>query len=87
MPFSSVQGLGAVEAVASRGSTDDSIVTSADELWASARQWRSIVSAESKAVTHGQMLVSLQMDVPLLNPRFLHAVVKVRCPVWCGAQR
>jgi hypothetical protein len=29
-----------------------------------------------QAVQHGQMLVSLQMNVQLQNPRFLHSVVK-----------
>jgi hypothetical protein len=38
----------------------------ADDLWNSARQWRDI-EAREKGAKHGQMLLSLEMNVPIVD--------------------
>ncbi len=46
-----------------------------DDLWQTARQWRDIEPKE-KGQKHGQMLLSLELDVPLVDPLALHRPVK-----------
>lgn len=47
----------------------------ADELWKSARQWRDIEPKE-KGTKHGQMLLSLEMNVSIVDSLALLVVVE-----------
>lgn len=58
-----------------RFSMDNSGEGGSEDLWSQARQWRSIKAADRQN-RHGQMLVSLEMDVKLMDPRALHSVVQ-----------
>ncbi len=46
-----------------------------DNLWQTARQWRDILPKD-KGAKHGQLLLSLELDVPMLDPLALHRAIK-----------
>jgi hypothetical protein len=54
------------DATRTKEAVTEEVEDTTDDLWKSARQWRNIEPKE-RGVKHGQMLLSLEMNVPIVD--------------------